>query len=462
MPKFHITIRFSSAASNTRSGDFADCTDSSDNSHRIGRSVLRLFFPARLPTGPFVPQRRFDSLARLAHTPKEAPAESQRMVNASTPIPATEFPAPTLLELPLEDAADLDSTVRIGDGYPLHLGPHIPLGSLRELGPYRLLHQLGSGGMGIVFEVEDIATGEHFALKILRPTLVMEPEAKLRFFREARAMASIGHQRIVPIIRVGEDRGLPFIAMPLLRGETLETRLHRAPELTLDEMVRIGFEMAEGLAAAHQQGLIHRDVKPANVWLEEPDASVRLLDLGLAREMKSDAPITTDGLIMGTPAYMSPEQARGEPLDARSDLFSLGSIFYQMTTGERPFESPLPIAILGKLENHHPTRVSAKNGSIPVPLSNLIMELLAKLPKDRPPSARDVMERIQRIDLHERPRVAYPYSVGFDDRSDPPTAEADEADEPADPWSLDRESWLLVALLTIASIAISIWYFALR
>ena len=135
------------------------------------------------------------------------------------------------------------------------------------------------GGMGIVFEVEDIDTGEHFALKVLRPTLAAEPEAKQRFFREARSMAAVGHQRIIPIIRVGEDGGIPYIAMPLLRGETLESRLQRGPDLILDEIVRIGAEIAEGLDAAHMQGLVHRDVKPANVWLETPSGSVRLLDL---------------------------------------------------------------------------------------------------------------------------------------------------------------------------------------
>ena len=155
-------------------------------------------------------------------------------------------------------------------------------------------------------------------------------------------------------------------------------------------------EIAEGLDAAHHHGLIHRDIKPANVWLEAPNESVCLLDFGLAREISKQSLLTDHGTVMGTPAYMSPEQARGERLDPRSDLFSLGCILYQMTTGIRPFDGPMPVNILGQLESYHPPRVTARNPAIPTLLSNLIMELLAKKPKDRPASARVVMERLRR------------------------------------------------------------------
>jgi len=315
---------------------------------------------------------------------------------------------PTLVFRPRDAEVEcLDPTVRVGTPQPIVLAPHLALESMKELGPYRLLRQLGSGGMGIVFEAEEMTTHERFAVKVLRPSLVMEPEAKERFAREAQAMASIGHQRIVPVIHVGEAYGIPYITMPLLHGQTLEDRLQDGPDLTIDEIVRIGIEIAEGLQAAHQCGLIHRDVKPANVWLDEQGDSVRLLDLGIAREMSKDT-LTLTGVVMGTPSYMSPEQARGETLDPRSDLFSLGCILYQMAVGLRPFDGPNPLSILNQLDTYHPPRVSAKKPTVPAMLSNLIMELLAKLPKDRPASAETVINRLRRIPLHEVPRALTP------------------------------------------------------
>jgi len=384
------------------------------------------------------------------------------MIDPVDPFPTPEYPNPTLVavdiaalpELPDREISEFDSTVRIGENHPLVLTPRVPIHSLQELGPYRLVRQLGSGGMGLVFEVVDIATGQPFALKILRPSLAMEPEAKLRFFREARAMAAIGHQRIVPIIRVGEDRGIPFIAMPLLQGETLEARLQRAPDLTVDEIVRVGIEIAEGLGAAHKQGLIHRDIKPANVWLEEPFGSVRLLDLGLAREIDHDTTLTNTGMIMGTPAYMAPEQARGEELDFRSDLFSLGCILYQMATGERPFAGQSPLVILAQLESYNPPRVSAKNCSIPTQLSNLIMELLSKQAQNRPASAADVIERLRRIPLHE----PAPSPPPIDDWSENAPATLSRDDQ----WQVEEGSRWPIFLLIAVSVGACVLYFVMR
>jgi len=324
-------------------------------------------------------------------------------------MPHTLEPMPMLPLVEHDQSAGvLDPTLRLGSPHPIVLVPQVPLEVLRDLGPYRLIRQLGAGGMGIVFEAEDLIAGGRFAVKVLRPTLIAEPEAKKRFFREAQAMASIGHQRIVPVVRVGEDFGIPYLSMPLLLGETLEERLHRAPALTNAEIIRIGIEIAEGLEAAHRRDLVHRDVKPANVWLEEPFASVRLLDLGLAREITKDSLLTHSGMVMGTPAYMSPEQARGDRLDGRSDLFSLGCILYQLSSGVRPFDGPSALHILKQIESHHPVRVSARKASVPTMLSNLIMELLAKRAEDRPPTAMDVMDRLRRIpnsDINRQPAL---------------------------------------------------------
>jgi serine/threonine protein kinase len=237
--------------------------------------------------------------------------------------------------------------------------------------------------------------------------LCAEPDAKKRFQREAQAMAAIAHPRIVPVLEVGEEFGIPFIVMPLLKGGTLEDRLQEGNPLSIEEIASIGFEIAEGLNAAHERGLVHRDVKPANVWLDETDGA-RLLDLGLARDMFKDGLLTHSGVVMGTPCYMSPEQSRSERLDARADLFSLGCILYEMTVGHRPFDGPTPYNVIDQLQNYHPPRVTARRPSVPAMLSNLIMELLAKNPKDRPASAFAVMERLSRIPLHETPRASSP------------------------------------------------------
>jgi serine/threonine protein kinase len=372
------------------------------------------------------------------------------MTSATRPIPRY-LPPPAAEDAARAEFDSDDATVRLAGGRPLVLGPDGLLDVVREIGGCRLLRKLGAGGMGVVFAAEDLATGEPFAVKVLRPTLLTEEEARARFFREARAMAAIGHQRIVPVVRVGEDRGIPFIVMPLLRGETLDARLRRGPELPLDEVVRIGAEIADGLEAAHRKGLVHRDVKPANVWLEEPYASVRLLDLGLAREIDRETLLTKTGLVMGTPAYMSPEQGRGDPLGPPSDLFGLGCLLYEMTAGERPFMGPTTFSILAQLETHHPPRVTAKRPSVPALLSNLVMELLAKCPDDRPASAAEVAARLRRVPLDEPPRLPVaPFPSVFDDRGAPAPPTDSEVPENAPPFENGRPVLTALFLLGIA------------
>src|SRR5262249_27717391 len=155
-----------------------------------------------------------------------------------------------------------------------------------------------------------------------------------RFLREARAVAALKHHHIVTIYQVGEDRGVPFLAMEFLEGEPLDARLQRETRLAVPEVLRIGREIAEGLAAAHERGLIHRGIKPANVWLEGEKGVAKLLDFGLARSAGDGTQLTTAGAIVGTPAYMAPEQATGGGVDARCDLFSLGCVLYRLCTGE--------------------------------------------------------------------------------------------------------------------------------
>jgi serine/threonine protein kinase len=184
---------------------------------------------------------------------------------------------------------------------------------LGRLGNYRILKVLGHGGMGVVFLAEDPRLNRAVAIKAMLPALAASANSGQRFLREGQAMAAVKHDHVVTIHQVDEERGVPFLVMEFLAGETLDERLKRDGKLPVGEALRVGREVAEGLAAAHAKGLIHRDVKPANVWLEAPRGRVKLLDFGLARAASQDAGLTQQGAVVGTPAYMAPEQGRGPP-----------------------------------------------------------------------------------------------------------------------------------------------------
>ena len=275
---------------------------------------------------------------------------------------------------------------------------------LGRLGPYRVIKVLGAGGMGVVFEAEDAALERRVALKAMLPTLASSSSARQRFLREARAAAAIENERIVQIYHVGEDRGVPFLVMPLLKGESLEDSINRDCRLPVNDVLRIGREIAEALAAAHDRGLIHRDIKPANVWLEGARAHVKLLDFGLARAAETDAPLTQQGNIVGTPAFMAPEQATGGALDGRCDLFSLGCVLYRICTGRLPFEGTSSVSILMAIVGEEPAAPQDVFASVPEPLSRLIMQLLAKKPAERPASAHAVIEALNAIQPLPRER----------------------------------------------------------
>ncbi|HVS36270.1 MAG TPA: protein kinase, partial [Gemmataceae bacterium] len=230
-----------------------------------------------------------------------------------------------------------------------------------------------------------------------------------RFLREARASARLEHDNVVPVYQVDEDRGVVFLAMPLLRGETLDDRLLREPKPPMTEVLRIGREIADGLDAAHSHGLIHRDVKPSNVWLESGRGRVKILDFGLARVAdQNQNQLTQEGLVMGTPAFMAPEQARGLPVDGRCDLFSLGCILYRMSTGRNPFQGENPFSLMVAVTTAEPPAPTDLDPSIPAALAELIMQLLAKEPAARPASARDVVERIAAIEQADQATQALP------------------------------------------------------
>ena len=262
-----------------------------------------------------------------------------------------------------------------------------------RLGPYRILKVLGEGGMGKVFLAEDPGLQRQVALKVMKKSVARNLNSRKRFIQEARTAAKIEHDNIVHIYQVGEDRGVPFLAMPLLKGSSLEDILRRKGALQLKQTLRIGMQIAEGLAAAHASNLIHRDVKPANLWIE-PTAGgrVKILDFGLARPTEGDTGLTQSGAILGTPAYMPPEQARGEKVDHRADLYSLGCVLYRMATGELPIKGNDTMSILMALAMHEPAAPSLLKPAVPKPLSDVIMQLLAKDPAKRLGTAKEAVQ----------------------------------------------------------------------
>lgn len=284
------------------------------------------------------------------------------------------------------------------------LAPPRSKDEIGRLAHYRILKILGEGGMGMVFQAEDTLLQRLVALKVIRPDRKSTEVSRRRFMQEARAAASVQHNHIVPIFQVGEDRNVQFLAMQFLKGETLGARLSREGALPVHEVLRIGREMAEGLAAAHEQGLIHRDIKPANIWLESSKPGqpgwVRILDFGLARATNPDAPqLTRSGVVVGTPGFMAPEQARGgTTLDERCDLFSLGCVLYTMSTGQEPFQGDDVMSTLMALALEDPIPIREINPRIPSDLVALVDELLAKKPEKRPSSASAVIDRLAAIE----------------------------------------------------------------
>lgn len=284
------------------------------------------------------------------------------------------------------------------NGLPITgLDPPMAPDEIGRLGGYRVLRLLGQGAMGAVYAAQDVKLLRPVALKVMLPEIARRPEARERFLREARAAAAVHDDRVVTIYQVDEANGVPFLAMEYLRGKPLDAWMRdRRP--TIPQILKIGYDSALGLAAAHALGLVHRDIKPANLWLEAPNGRIKLLDFGLARSAaREDAQLTGSGVILGTPAYMAPEQARGLPVDHRCDLFSLGCVLYRLTTGQRPFTGSDTLAVLTSLAVDTPTAPHERNPDVPPALSDLVMRLLAKRPEDRPGSAREVAEELRHV-----------------------------------------------------------------
>ena len=288
--------------------------------------------------------------------------------------------------------------------------PHDPDGAdLGRLGKYRLCKELGRGGMGVVYLAYDERLQRQVALKVMLPRVAADATARERFLREARAAARISSDHVVSVFEADEIDGTPCIAMQYLEGCSLAQHLARQGPLAISEVMRIGREAALGLAAAHRLGLVHRDIKPGNLWLEGATAArcpasatggrVKVLDFGLARPIldESGAELTGSGAVVGTPAYMAPEQGMAQPLDGRADLFSLGCVLYRLCTGKLPFDRPSLMATLTAIATEEPTPVQKLNPDVPEALADLIHRLLAKKPEDRPAGASAVAGELARL-----------------------------------------------------------------
>jgi len=285
------------------------------------------------------------------------------------------------------------------------LQPSTEPGHLGRFGPYEILEVLGRGGMGIVLKAFDAVLHRIVAIKVLAPQLAVSGAARKRFAREARAAAAVCHEHVVPIYNVDTVHGLPYLVMQYVPGLSLQERLDRDGSLQLEEVLRIGMQTASGLAAAHAQGLIHRDIKPANLLLENGVERVRLTDFSLARAV-DDASVTRSGFLAGTPAYMAPEQARGDTIDHRADLFSLGSVIYAMCTGRTPFRAGTTLALLRRVSEETPPPMQDINPNMPEWMDKLMTRLHAKAPAQRFQSAQEVADTLGSCLAHvQNPRV---------------------------------------------------------
>jgi tRNA A-37 threonylcarbamoyl transferase component Bud32 len=309
-----------------------------------------------------------------------------------------------------------------------------------RIGEYRVEAVLGQGGIGIVYRASDPSLFRDVAIKVLRPALADDASMRERFLREARNAAALRHDHVVAIYGVGEHAGQPFLVMEYIPGGSLADRLIRKGRLSCPEVVRLGIEVASGLAAAHAKGIIHRDVKPGNILWDAERARYKLSDFGLAKAL-DDVGLTQTGTVAGTPEYLSPEQAEGRAVDARSDLFSLGAVLYAACSGTSPFHADSTMGSLHRVRTHMPVDLREVRDDCPPELAKLAGCMLAKDPQRRYTSATEVVEELQQFES----RIA---------------GDGREAGGPAGRRVQQRVARRLAAGLAAAALAIAaiIWY----
>jgi serine/threonine protein kinase len=314
-------------------------------------------------------------------------------------------------------APDLDRVEQLARSasttVPVIRRERVPLGPGSRLGPYEIIASVGTGGMGEVFRARDTRLGREVAIKILTPAHAGDPDSVRRFEKEARAVASLSHPNVVPVFDVGEQDGVRYAVSEYVEGETLRARLKRGP-MPPFEAAEVAAQIAEGLSAAHQKGFVHRDIKPENVVLAHTTFA-RILDFGLAKrsaglpgvsvseqEVTQSAFLTEPGIIAGTVGYMSPEQVRGEPVNGRSDIFSLGVVLWEMLTGRRPFRGDSPVETLSAILREEPAADPALAG-LPDEFERVLRRSLQKKPENRYESAADLALDLRRLAAETSP-----------------------------------------------------------
>ncbi|MBS0205121.1 MAG: serine/threonine protein kinase [Planctomycetes bacterium] len=350
---------------------------------------------------------------------KEASQRLSRSSFESAPAPSTsEGNTPDAAGLPTEleqnrrrttanSTCDSDSDHFDYDFAVDFLEPSDDPTKLGRLGDCEIVEVIGRGGMGIVLKGFQQQLNRFVAVKVLAPHLATSGAARRRFAREAQATAAIVHPHVMAIHSVHATAKLPYLVMPFVACESLQERLDRQGPLDLKDVLRIGMQAALGLAAAHAQGLVHRDVKPANILLETTVDRVMLTDFGLARAV-DDATLTRTGVIAGTPQYMSPEQANGDAVDARSDLFSLGSVLYAMCAGRPPFRAETTFGVLRRIREATPRPIREINSDIPEWLDRIVKTLLSKEAARRIDTASTIATLLERCLAHVQQPTSIP------------------------------------------------------
>jgi eukaryotic-like serine/threonine-protein kinase len=317
----------------------------------------------------------------------------------------------------------------------------MPLSAGDQLGPYKILASIGAGGMGEVYRAQDAKLGRDVALKVLPAEMAHDPERLARFHREAKALAQLDHPNIVTIHSVEECNGVHFLTMQLVEGRSLD-RVIPASGLPLEQIVEIARALGDALAVAHDKGIVHRDLKPGNVMVTN-EGHVKVLDFGLAKDVRAanggDLTLTSDsqtqiGVVMGTPAYMSPEQAAGRLLDHRTDIFSLGVVLHEMATGRRPFEGTSSAELVSAILRDTPPSVTDARPDLPSDLARIIRRCLEKDPSHRVQTARDVSNEFRDLARQTSQKLAAATTSTSSSRAvpaaDSATAQADEASMP--------------------------------